>query len=78
MRKIKLGGLFRTIFITSLLCMLLPVLVVSIISLWSFSTTLSGTSKADLQQLSVEKANEVNDFINYRFHYRRGHKGSYH
>ena len=59
----KLTGLFRTIFITTMLCMLMPVLAISFISIRSFSKSLSSEVKKNLQQLSIEKMNEVDSMI---------------
>ena len=61
--KFKFSGLFRTIFVASVLCMLIPVLVVSLISIRSLSTNLTETATTNLQQLSVEKMNEVDLMI---------------
>jgi len=61
--KIKLGGLFRTIFVASLTCMLVPVLIISFISIRSLIKNISNTNVRNLQQLSVEKMNEVDLMI---------------
>lgn len=59
----KDSGLFKTIFSASMLCMLIPVLMASIISINSFSKNLSDNAIENLRQLSVEKMNEVNLMI---------------
>ena len=61
--KIKFSGLLRTVFLTSLLCMLIPVSFVSVVSVSSLLRNLSGMQQASLAQLSVEKMNEVNQMI---------------
>jgi len=62
-RKTIKGGLFRTFFLTALLCMLIPVILISTLSINSFSNSLSSTSRNNLLQLSIEKMNEVNLMI---------------
>ncbi len=54
------SGLFWVIFFSSMACMLIPLIIVSIISIKSLSGNLSTTANNNLQQLAVEKMNEVN------------------
>ncbi len=61
--KTKLGGLFRTIFMASLLCMLIPLIIVSFISVRALYKNLTSTAEDNLQQLSIEKVNEVDSII---------------
>lgn len=58
--KKKPTGLLRVIFTSSMICMLIPLIIVSIISIRSLSKNLETTYKENLQQLSIEKMNEVN------------------
>lgn len=61
--KIKFSGLLRTVFLASLLCMLVPVLIVSVVSVSALSKNLSQMTERNLEQLSTEKMNEVNLMI---------------
>lgn len=62
-RKIRFGGLFRKIFLTAILCMLVPLLITAITTIRSVQTNLEETANQNLQQLSVEKMNEVDSVI---------------
>ncbi len=59
----RFGGLFRTIFLTAVLCMLLPLLVTSVTTVLSTYRNLESLTNGNLQQLSVEKMNEVDAII---------------
>ena len=61
--NIKLGGLFRVIFLTAMLCMIIPVIIISVISTQSFFKKLESEARSNLQQLSIEKMNEVSNII---------------
>lgn len=58
----KATGLLRVIFVSSMTCMLIPLIIVSIISIKSLTKNLESTYKSNLQQLAIEKMNEV-DFV---------------
>lgn len=62
-KNFKFNGLFRTIFLTAFLCMWITVSIVSIISIRALFNNLSSINIQNLQQLSVEKMNEVNSMI---------------
>lgn len=62
-KDIKFNGLFRTIFLASMLCMLVPVLLLSFITIRSFSGNIEDTIQSNLKQLSIEKMNEVSSMI---------------
>ena len=61
--KVRFGGLFKTIFLTAILCMLIPVLVVSLVSTMSVYSDLRETSDTHLAQLATEKTNQLNAVI---------------
>ncbi len=61
--KITLGGLFKTIFLSSMLCMLLPLVIVSVVTINTVISNLKRTTNENLSQLAVEKAEELNAVI---------------
>ncbi|MCR5665700.1 MAG: methyl-accepting chemotaxis protein [Eubacterium sp.] len=61
--KIRLGGLFKIIFLSSILCMLIPVLVVAVVSTQSVYRDLKSTSDTHLAQLATEKTDQLNAII---------------
>ncbi len=61
-KGVRFGGLFRTIFLTAVLCMMFPLLVTSVTTVFSTYRNLSDMTNQNLQQLSSEKMHEV-DFI---------------
>ena len=61
--KIALGGLFKTIFLSSMLCMLLPLVIVSVVTINTVISNLKRTTNENLSQLSEEKAEELNAVI---------------
>lgn len=61
--KIKSGGLFWKIFLTAVLCMMIPLLITSITTVISTYNNLVQMTNENLQQLSVEKMNEVDSII---------------
>ncbi|MDD3368099.1 MAG: methyl-accepting chemotaxis protein [Lachnospiraceae bacterium] len=62
-QKIRLGGLFRTIFLTAILCMTIPLLISSVTTISSVYKKLQDTTNQNLKQLSIEKMNEVDSII---------------
>ncbi len=61
--RIHFGGLFRTIFGTSMLCMLIPLAVTVIFSVMSIHNRLETMESENLMELSGEKMNELSLFI---------------
>ena len=61
--KVKFNGLFRTIFLTAILCMVIPMAVSSLFTIRSVSSNLEETSSANLQQLATEKGNQISEII---------------
>lgn len=59
----KFGGLLRTIFLTAVLCMMIPLFITSFTTINSVYAKLQGTANENLQQLSLEKMNEVESII---------------
>ncbi len=59
----SLGGLFKTIFLSAMICMVIPLLVVSIVTINTVKANLISSTNANLKQLAVEKANELNGVI---------------
>ena len=59
----SLGGLFKTIFLSAMICMIVPLLVVAIVTINTVKTNLISSTNANLLQLAVEKANELNGVI---------------
>ena len=57
------GGLFRTIFLAAILCMMVPLLITAVTTTRSVSNNLGRTAQHNLQQLSIEKMNEVETMI---------------
>lgn len=57
------GGLFRTIFLTAVLCMLVPLLVTALFTTISVYRNLETTTNQNLVQLSTEKMNQVEAII---------------
>lgn len=62
-KGVKFGGLFRTIFLTAVLCMMFPLLVTSVTTVISTYNNLGRMTNENLQQLSIEKMNEVDSII---------------
>lgn len=61
--RIRFNGLFRTIFLTAILCMAAPLLLSAITTISSVYGQLQQTSNENLNQLSIEKMNEVDSII---------------
>ena len=61
--KVNSGGLFWKIFLTAVLCMMIPLLITSITTVISTYDNLVRTTNENLRQLSVEKMNEVDSII---------------
>ncbi|MEY8391520.1 methyl-accepting chemotaxis protein [Lachnospiraceae bacterium 45-W7] len=59
----KIGGLFFKIFLTAILCMMVPLCITSFTTVSSIYGTLRNTANENLQQLSSEKMSEVNFII---------------
>lgn len=59
----RLGGLFRTICLTAILCMLIPLVITAVTTISSVNKNLEESANQSLRQLSVEKMNEVNFVI---------------
>jgi len=57
--KDKFTGLFKTIFLMAMLCMLVPVTIISILTIKSFYSNLEFSTQSNLKQLSIEKMTEV-------------------
>ena len=77
MNKVKkYGGLFRTIFLTAILCMLIPLLVTSVTTTVSVYQSLQSMTNENLQQLSIEKTNEVSSIIQNQMALTRAVAGS--
>ncbi|MCI8301049.1 MAG: hypothetical protein HFI69_12045 [Lachnospiraceae bacterium] len=57
------GGLFLKIFVTAVLCMMIPLCITSFTTISSVYTTLRSTANENIQQLSSEKMSEVNFII---------------
>ncbi len=55
----RFGGLFRTIFLTAVLCMMIPLFVTSFSTIRSTYQSLQKMTNENLKQLSEEKMNEV-------------------
>lgn len=55
----KTTGLMRVMFISSMTCMLLPLVIISAVCISALYTNVSFISRNNLQQLAVEKMNEV-------------------
>lgn len=62
-RSRKFGGLFRTIFLTAILCMTIPLCIIAVTTCRSVYSSMRNTSNENLQQLSKEKMNQVNSII---------------
>ncbi len=58
----KLGGLFRTIFLTAVLCMMVPLFITSLMTMFTTFQKLRSMTDSKLRQLAMEKMHEV-DFI---------------
>ncbi|MCR5273514.1 MAG: cache domain-containing protein, partial [Lachnospiraceae bacterium] len=61
--KIRLGGLFKTIFLTAILCMAIPVFIVSFTTINSVRDELAETSDTNLTQIATEKDNQISAMI---------------
>ena len=61
--KMRLGGLFLQIFLSSMLCMLIPVVVVAVVSAVSVRSSLIDKTNQELTQLSIEKMAEVDAIL---------------
>ncbi len=61
--KFRAGGLFKTIFLTAILCMLIPLAIMAYTTISAVRANLTQTTNSNLSQLSLEKMNEVNSVI---------------
>lgn len=61
--RFRAGGLFKTIFLTAILCMLIPLAIMAYTTVSAVRGNLTHTTNANLSQLSVEKMNEVDSII---------------
>ena len=62
-KKMRLGGLFKTIFISSMLCMLIPLLITEIYTVINVHSNMETVGKTNLTALSQEKMNQVDAII---------------
>ncbi len=61
--KVRIGGLFKTIFGTSMLCMLIPLAVTVLFTITSIQKQMMNMENENLKDLSSEKMNELNLII---------------
>ncbi len=61
--NIRFNGLFRTIFLTAILCMLIPLIITAVYSISMVRCSMEGNTQNTLQQLAVEKMNQVDSII---------------
>lgn len=59
----QLKGLFKTIFLTAILCMLVPLAITAISTIKMVQGSMGETTENTLQQLAVEKMNQVDSII---------------
>lgn len=61
--KFRIGGLFRTIFLTAILCMLIPLAITAVSTMRTVRKNMFHTANENLSQLAIEKMNELNFII---------------
>ncbi len=61
--SIRFGGLFKTIFLTAILCMMIPLIICMVYVVKVVGNNVEETADANLQQLSIEKMHEVDSII---------------
>lgn len=61
--RIRFGGLFKVIFLTSILCMVIPLIFSTIVSIKSTRDTLESTANENLNQIAIEKMSEVDSIL---------------
>lgn len=61
--NIQFKGLFKTIFLTAILCMLVPLAITAISTIKMVQGSMGETTENSLQQLAVEKMNQVDSII---------------
>lgn len=62
-RKFQAGGLFRIIFLTAVLCMLVPLAITAVATMGTVRKTMFDTANDNLSQLATEKMNELSFII---------------
>lgn len=61
--KFQIGGLFRTIFLTAILCMLIPLAITAVSTMGTVRKSMFNTANENLSQLAIEKMNELSFII---------------
>ena len=61
---INMKGLFRTIFLTGIMCMLVPLAITAVSTSTMVRGNMSDSTESMLEQLATEKMNEVDAIIN--------------